>query len=59
MSEPCAECGRTSPTSPSDYFCSDACQQHWYAKQTMGQWIDPEPQVPSQLAQVARGWRAA
>lgn len=59
MSAPCAECGRLNPTSPSDYFCSDLCQQHWYAKQTIGYPPPRESAVPSHVAAVVGRWRAA
>jgi endogenous inhibitor of DNA gyrase (YacG/DUF329 family) len=60
MSAPCAECGRISAASPSDYFCSDTCQQRWYAKQTFGYPQEgAETPVPSHLASVAQRWRAA
>jgi hypothetical protein len=59
MSSPCSECGRINVTSPSDYFCSDVCQQHWYAKQTTGYPVTPETILPSQVATVAGRWRAA
>lgn len=59
MSGQCAECGRVSATSPSDYFCSDICQQRWYAKQTIGYPLVSEVPVPSHLARAVRRWRAA
>jgi hypothetical protein len=59
MSSPCSECGRINVTSPSDYFCSDVCQQHWYAKQTHGYPATPDTILPSQVAAVAGRWRAA
>lgn len=58
MSVPCAECGRISPASPSDYFCSDTCQQRWYAKQTSG-YPTEDVAVPTHLATAARRWQAA
>jgi hypothetical protein len=58
MSGPCAECGRINMTSPSDYFCSDLCQQHWYAKQTLG--YPPAQEIASNVIPPAvRRWRAA
>jgi endogenous inhibitor of DNA gyrase (YacG/DUF329 family) len=36
MTEPCAECGKISSTSPSDYFCSGSCQEQWHAKRSLG-----------------------
>lgn len=59
MSAPCSECGRVNAKSPSDYFCSDVCQQHWHAKQTMGYPPSSENPLPSQVATVAGRWRAA
>jgi hypothetical protein len=62
MSTACAECGRVSPGSPSDYFCSDVCQQHWYARRTTGPVTDPGRRGvvgPEHLAPVLRRWQAA
>ncbi|HEX7662306.1 MAG TPA: hypothetical protein VF444_22805 [Pseudonocardiaceae bacterium] len=59
MSGQCAECGRVSLTSPSEYFCSDICQQRWYAKQTVGYPLVSEVQEPAEPAREARRWRAA
>ncbi len=59
MSAPCGECGRINAKSPSDYFCSDVCQQHWHTKQTIGYPVTPEMALPSQVATAAGRWRAA
>lgn len=59
MNTPCSECGRVNAKSPSEYFCSDVCQQHWYAKQTIGYPSTPEVALPTQVATVAGRWRAA
>jgi hypothetical protein len=61
MSTPCAECGRVSPGSPSDYFCSDVCQQHWHGRRTIGPAVDPARRVvgPEHLQPVLRRWQAA
>jgi endogenous inhibitor of DNA gyrase (YacG/DUF329 family) len=59
MGVPCAECGRVSAASPSDYFCSDVCQQHWHAKQTIGPAEEVAFAGPPHLAPVLRRWQAA
>jgi hypothetical protein len=62
MSTPCAECGRVSPGSPSDYFCSDVCQQHWHARLSAGPLTGTGPGGvvgPEHLTPVLRRWQAA
>ncbi|HEX4701280.1 MAG TPA: hypothetical protein VH352_04050 [Pseudonocardiaceae bacterium] len=59
VNAPCSECGRVNPTSPSDDFCSDVCQQHWHARRTIGYPVVTDIAPPSQLTAVADRWRAA
>lgn len=53
MGTPCSECGRVNPQSPSDYFCSDVCQQHWYAKRTVGYPVSADTPSPARAGR----WR--
>ncbi|MBB5158576.1 endogenous inhibitor of DNA gyrase (YacG/DUF329 family) [Saccharopolyspora phatthalungensis] len=44
---PCVSCNRPLSTSPSDDFCSESCQQRWYATHgaDLSTWSDNRPMV--------------